>query len=91
MINSHRTSIIKLVQRFTIEKLWKKAINGLQTLQKRSCHYSHVLLFANDSNVFNQKNSLKSNCKVLTLKAPWKIREQTTIYFCFLFFRGNNA
>ena len=27
----------------------------------------------------------------LTLKAPRKILEQTTIYFCFLFFRENNA
>ena len=30
-------------------------------------------------------------CQVLTLKAPRKILEQTTIYFCFLFFRDNNA
>ena len=27
----------------------------------------------------------------LTLKTPRKILEQTTIYFCFLFFRENNA
>ena len=27
----------------------------------------------------------------LTLEAPWKILEQTTIHFCFSFFRGNNA
>ena len=27
----------------------------------------------------------------LTLKVPRKILEQPTIYFCFLFFRGNNA
>ena len=28
---------------------------------------------------------------ILTLKVPRKIVEQRTIYFCFLFFRENNA
>ena len=28
---------------------------------------------------------------ILTLKAPRKILEQTTIYFYFLFFKENNA
>ena len=30
-------------------------------------------------------------CLKLTIKGPRKILEQTTIYFCFLFFRENNA
>ena len=38
-------------------------------------------------------DKLKSQAgfKRLTLKAPRKILGQTTIYFCFLFFRENNA
>ena len=36
------------------------------------------------------KNDATMN-KLLTLKAPRKIIEQTTIYFSFLFFRENNA
>ena len=36
----------------------------------------------------SQKDALKI---ILTLKAPRKILEQTTICFCFLFFRENNA
>ena len=40
--------------------------------------------------VFSLKRSLVC-IGVLTLKAPRKILEQTTIYFCFLFFRENNA
>ena len=37
------------------------------------------------------KVGLYSISWILTLRAPRKIIEQTTIYFCFLFFRENNV
>ena len=36
-------------------------------------------------------DTYQRNKLVLTLKAPRKILEQMTIYFCFLFFRRNHA
>ena len=38
-----------------------------------------------------EKTDFPLTVMTLTIKAPRKILEQTTIYFCFLFFRENNA
>ena len=85
-------TIFGTVQKWSLRPLLDSLKGGLNV--GILLYFSEFLDVSNpifDTVSFSVRVSKGAVSGVLTLKAPRKILEHTTIYFCFLFFRENNA